>query len=164
LNKTIYSTQELVLTSIIAATYGAGTIAISPIGYGPIQARLTDALIPTSYNKKIGKAAILGTVLGCIVANIISPYGMPDLVIGTLANLIASSSSYTFRNILGLKGKILATFTSSIIIGVAIGGILLSFFYGAPLVFTILTVTAGELISCVGVGIPLLEALERILR
>ncbi|MGQ9515046.1 MAG: QueT transporter family protein [Thermoproteota archaeon] len=164
MNRDSHGAQELVLTSIIAATYGAGTIAISPIGYGPIQARLTDALIPTSYNKKVGRAAIVGTALGCIIANIISPYGLPDILIGTLANLLASGASYAFRNILGLKGKILATLTSSIIIGVAIGGVLLYSFYGAPLAFTILTVTAGELVSCVGIGIPLLEALERIFR
>jgi uncharacterized membrane protein len=156
-------TKELVLTSIIAATYGAGTIAISPISYGPIQARLTDALIPTSYNKKIGRAAIMGTTLGCIIANIISPYGLPDIVIGTLANLLASISSYACRNVSGMKGKLLATLAPSITIGLIIGGVLLSYIYGAPLVFTIVTLIAGELVSCVGIGAPLLEALERIL-
>ncbi|MBO3803233.1 MAG: QueT transporter family protein [Candidatus Brockarchaeota archaeon] len=102
-------TRDLVLTSIVAATYGAGTIAISPISYGPVQARLTDALIPTSYNKKVGKAAVIGTALGCIIANVVSPYGLPDVVIGTLANLLASGCSYACRKTLGIKGKLLAS-------------------------------------------------------
>lgn len=148
----------------MAATYGAGTIAISPISYGPVQARLTDALIPTSYNKKVGKAAVIGTALGCIIANVVSPYGLPDVVIGTLANLLASGCSYACRKTLGIKGKLLAALTPSITIGFMIGGLLLSCVYGAPPLLTIATVTAGELISCVGLGVPLLEALERVLK
>lgn len=155
--------KELTLTSIIAAAYGVGTWAIAPIGYGPIQARITDALIPTSYNKKIGKTAIYGTALGCIVANTISPYGLPDVVIGTLTNLVASYASYKCRNILGIKGKILATVVPSLIISGSIGGILLSKIYGVPVEFAVPSVMAGALISCVGIGLPLLKGLERIL-
>lgn len=153
--------QEIALTSIIAAAYGAGTIAIAPIGFGPVQARVTDALIPISYHKRIGKAGILGVTLGCIIANMISPYGLPDLVIGTLANLLASSFSYLCRHITGYKGKLMATSIPAIIIAVFVAGILLSAIYGAPFAATMAAVTAGELVSCVAIGLPLLMALER---
>lgn len=160
--KTKSRIKELALTSVIAASYGVGTIAIAPIGYGPIQARLTDALIPTSYNKEIGKAAIYGTALGCIVANAISPYGLADVIVGTAANAIASSSSYLCRKWSRIKGKVAATVAPSVIIGAAIAGELASL-YGVPLDFGLASITAGELISCVGLGIPLLEGLERLL-
>jgi len=153
--------QELVLSSLIAAAYGAGTIAIAPIGFGPVQVRVTDALIPVSYNKRIGKAGILGVTLGCIIANMISPYGLPDLVIGTLANLLASSASYIFRHIAGYKGKFLATLIPALIIAVFVAGILLTVIYGAPFFATMAAVTAGELVSCVVIGFPLLMALEK---
>jgi len=155
--------QEIALTSLIAAAYGAGTIAIAPIGYGPVQARVTDALIPLSYHKKIGKAGILGVTLGCVIANIISPYGLPDLVIGTLANLLASSFSYQCRHIAGYKGKLLATLIPALIIAALVAGVLLSIVYGAPFTATMVAVTAGELVSCVVIGLPLLMALEKAL-
>jgi uncharacterized membrane protein len=153
--------QELALTSLIAAAYGVGTIAIAPIGYGPIQARITDALIPISYHKRIGKAGVLGVTLGCIIANLISPYGLPDLVIGTLANLLASSFSYMCSGIGGYKGKVLATLFPALIVAIFVAGVLLSAFYGAPFIATMAAITAGELVSCVAIGLPLLMALER---
>jgi uncharacterized membrane protein len=153
--------RELALISLISAVYGVGTIAIAPIGYGPIQVRITDALIPIGYHKRIGKAGVLGVTLGCVIANIISPYGLPDLVIGTLANLLASSFSYLCRDIGGYKGKVLATLFPALIIAIFIAGVLLSAIYGAPLVATMAAVTAGELVSCVAIGLPLLMALER---
>jgi len=153
--------QEIALTSLIAAAYGVGTIAIAPIGFGPVQARVTDALIPVSYHKRIGKAGILGVTLGCIIANMISPYGLPDIVIGTLANLLASGFSYLCRRITGHKGKLLATLIPALIIAVFIGGVLLSAIYGAPFVATMAAIAAGEIVSCVVIGLPLLMALER---
>ena len=153
----------MAITSLIAAAYGAGTIAIAPIGYGPIQARITDALIPMSYHKRIGRAGVLGVTLGCVIANVISPYGLPDLAIGTLANLLASGFSYWCRDIAGYKGKLLATSIPAIIIAALIAGVLLSAIYGAPLMATMAAVAAGELLSCVGIGLPLLMALERAL-
>jgi len=159
--KNLTRAQEIVLTSLIAAAYGAGTIAIAPIGFGPVQVRVTDALIPVSYHKRIGKAGILGVSLGCVIANMISPYGLPDLVIGTLANLLASSFSYMCRHIAGYKGKLLATLIPALIISVFVAGVLLSVIYGAPFMATMATVTAGELVSCVAIGLPLLIALEK---
>ena len=153
--------QEIALTSLIAAAYGAGTIAIAPIGFGPVQVRITDALIPVSYHKRIGKAGILGVTLGCVIANTISPYGLPDLVIGTLANLLASSFSYLCRHIPSYKGKLLATLIPAIIIAVFVAGVLLSAIYGAPFAATMAAITAGEIASCVVIGLPLLMALEK---
>jgi len=153
--------RELALSSVIAGAYGVGTIAIAPIGYGPVQARLTDALIPLSYNKKVGKAAIYGTALGCVVANAISPYGLADVLIGAVANAAASSSSYLCKRWSGIKGKIAATVIPSTIIGVAIAGEL-AVLYGVPFGFGFPSITAGELVSCVGLGIPILKALERL--
>jgi len=154
--------KELALSSVIAGAYGLGTIAIAPIGYGPVQARLTDALIPMSYNKKVGKAAIYGTALGCVVANAISPYGLADVIVGAVANAAASSSSYLCQRWSGTKGKIAATVIPSIVIGVAIAGEL-ALLYGVRFELGFPSITAGELVSCVGLGMPILKALERLI-
>jgi len=156
--------RDLALASFIAAAYGVGTVAISPISYGPVQARLTDALIPSGYNRRIGKAAVYGTTLGTIIANVISPYGLPDVIVGALTNLAASYVAYRLQVISGWKGKALATLLPSIIVGVLIGGVLLTIIYQLPVALTVPGVTAGALISCVGLGWPLLEALERLLK
>lgn len=158
------SGKELALASFIAAAYGLGTVAISPIGYGPVQARLTDALIPLAHNKKIGKAAVYGTTLGTIVANVISPYGLPDVIVGALTNLVASYIAYKLQRAGGWKGRALATLLPSIAVGVLIGGVLLALIYQLPVTLTIPSVTAGALISCMGLGWPLLEALQRLLK
>lgn len=73
-------------TAVIAALYALITIAL-PLSYGPLQFRAAESLtlLPILFAE-----AIPGLSLGCLIANIFSPYGWYDMLFGTLATLIAA--------------------------------------------------------------------------
>jgi hypothetical protein len=55
--------ELLAQTALVAAVYAIGTYAIAPIAFGPIQVRITDALLPISWNRRVGFAGVLGVTL-----------------------------------------------------------------------------------------------------
>lgn len=78
------SLRQLTLNSMIAAIYLV--IAIFLPSYGAIQLRLTEmfAHLPL-YNRKY----TLGLVLGVALANIRSPFGIYDVIFGTLHTVLS---------------------------------------------------------------------------
>ena len=86
----------LVEAGLIGALYAVLTYVSSMMGlaYGEVQFRISEALtiLPV-----FTPAAIQGLVIGCIIANIGSPFGMVDIVCGSLATLAAAGFSYAVR-------------------------------------------------------------------
>lgn len=81
--------KKVVVIAVIAAFYVVLTLLSSFFGlaYGPIQFRLSEALIifaAFSYD------AVIGLTLGCMLSNIASPYGIVDILVGTLATFLAA--------------------------------------------------------------------------
>lgn len=150
----------IALTAMIASLYAAGTIALTPIAYGFVQVRLTDALIALSYIPEIGWGVVLGVTLGNLVANAFSPYGFPDLILGTVANFLASYICMSFGKSKVRNGLLWGTLFASFIIALIIGIFLLYSIYDiATPSLCFLTVLIGELISVVGAGGILTKAL-----
>ncbi len=139
--------------AIIAAIYTVLTLVLSPISYGPMQIRVSEAL---TVLPAVKASAIPGLFIGCALANIIGPYGIYDVIFGSLATLLASLLTYTLR-----KRKILAPLPPVIINGVIIGG-MLHFLYGVPnLPLCMLWVALGQFVACYLLGYPLLRKLMK---
>jgi uncharacterized membrane protein YccC len=89
-------------------------------------------------------------------------YGLPDLVLGTLANLIVSAISYLigtrWRSRLAMA---LACLQSAVIVSVIVGCCLLWGIYKVPLFFAFPSVLAGELISAGVLGYLVLEGVSK---
>ena len=88
----------IVYNGIVAALYIVLTYFLAPISYGPLQARISEAMtvFPIfSFNM------IPGLTIGCLVSNLINPdnLGPVDIIGGTLATLIAG----IFSRIIGKK-------------------------------------------------------------
>ena len=79
-------TKKITRIGVVAGLYAALTLALGFISYGPIQFRISEVmtLLPL-----FGKEYILSLTIGCFLANIIGPYGVPDIVLGTLATFIS---------------------------------------------------------------------------
>ena len=78
--------QSLLMNAVIAAVYAVLTIGLSPISYGPIQVRLSECMVLLAfYNRKW----ISGLTIGCLLANLNSPFGVTDMVVGTTATLVS---------------------------------------------------------------------------
>ena len=131
--------QDICVNGLIAATYAALTIAISPLAYGPIQFRFSEILVLLCFfNKKYA----IGLTLGCLIANCFSPTASLDVLFGTVATLIAC------LGIIFSKQMLLAIWFP-VISNAFIIAWELSYF-GEPYWFSVLTVGAGELAVMIG--------------
>jgi len=78
--------RRLVILAMIAAVYAAITVALGYFAYGPIQFRVSEALHLLAFFNPI---FLPGLTLGVLIANFFSPYGLVDIVFGTMASFIA---------------------------------------------------------------------------
>ncbi|MCW6677877.1 QueT transporter family protein [Anaerococcus sp. NML200574] len=79
-------TNFLVKSAVVAALYAVLTIFMPVASYGPIQFRFSEILVLlVLYNKRF----IPGLLLGCALANFMSPMAAFDVIFGTLASFIA---------------------------------------------------------------------------
>ena len=89
--KGFFTTQRLCRAGVIAALYVALTYAFAPIAYGPLQVRPAEALciLPIFFPE-----AIPALYIGCMLSNLASPYFVYDVLIGSLATLLATLTAY----------------------------------------------------------------------
>lgn len=89
--KNFFTTKRLCRAGIIAALYVALTYAFAPLAYGPFQIRPAEAfcILPIFFPE-----AIPALYIGCMLSNLASPYLFYDVVIGSLATLLAAFGSY----------------------------------------------------------------------
>ena len=147
------STKYLLQGAIIAAVYAVLTIVLAPISYGPMQVRISEALTVLPV---FTPAAIPGLFVGCFVANMVGPYGIVDMICGSLATLAAAFLTYKLR-----KNTWLAPLPPVILNGVIVGG-MLHFAYGVPnLPACMAWVAVGEAIACYAIGVPLIKLLGK---
>lgn len=150
--KKLTSTRSICISAIIAALYASTTLLLPAISYGELQCRISEALTLLPI---LMPQAIPGLFVGCLIANLLSPVGIVDIVFGSLATLIAAIGTYSFR-----KQPILAAACPVLANGLIIGW-MLGYFYGLPLWLTMLQVALGE-IGAVVIGFALLAALKRV--
>ena len=86
-----FSTKRLCRAGIIAALYAALTYAFMPFAFGPIQIRPAEALCILAL---FYVEAIPALWIGCMLSNLGSPYFVYDVLIGSLATLLAAFSTY----------------------------------------------------------------------
>lgn len=90
------SAKKLVRISVIAALYVVLTLALPAIAYGPIQFRLSEVMTLLAF---IDPFYILPLTLGCAIANIGSPFGIIDVIVGSFASFLALYSMSKTKNI-----------------------------------------------------------------
>ena len=148
------STEKLTRAALIAALYVVLTLAIAAFGLasGAIQVRISEALTVLPF---FTASAVPGLAVGCLLANILTGAALPDVIFGTLATLLGAIGTRLLR-----RHRILCTLPP-VIANVLIIPPVLHFAYGIPggIPFFMLTVGAGEIISCVILGQLLLTAL-----
>lgn len=83
------NTRDLTLAAMVAAVYFVLCYFgnIFQLTFGPVQVRLGEALTVLPF---LFPATAPGLTLGCLLTNILSPYGPIDMVVGTLATAIAA--------------------------------------------------------------------------
>lgn len=153
------NTRYLTRAGVIAALYVVLTYlaGLMNLAYGPVQFRFSEALTVLPF---LFPEAIPGLFVGCIVSNLISPYGVLDLVVGSAATLLAALWTNRCRSrYLAPMPPVLA---NAALVGAMLAWYEAGFGAGFPLAFgyNALTVGLGELIVCYALGLPLLKVLE----
>lgn len=163
------SVKFIAQAAMIAAIYATLTLAISPLSYGGvIQFRISEAL---SILPIFTPAAIPGLVIGCFIANFGSPYGLIDVMGGTMATLIAVIVTRMLKD-KNYKGiPILAPLPAVIFNAVIVGAVIVVAVEGGKPDFSQFTFAAyagfaaavgfGQLVVCYGLGLPLAIALKK---
>lgn len=159
----LYLTQA----AMIAALYVVLTMIANALGMasGNIQVRFSEALTVLPF---LTPAAIPGLYIGCLIANIVTGAALPDIIFGPLATLIGALGTWALgKAAISAAVKKAAVFKwLSPLPPILANGIIippvLKYAYGiVPVWFSVVTVTAGEIISCGIFGLILLFALQK---
>lgn len=152
--KTLYLTQA----AMIAALYVLLTYAANAFGLASqaIQVRFSEALTILPF---FTPAAIPGLTVGCLLSNILTGAILPDIIFGSLATLLGALGTWALRR---TKVKWLAPIPP-IAANTLIVPFILAYGYHAPgaIWYFMLTVGAGEVISCGVLGMLLAIPLEK---
>lgn len=142
--------QRLALTGMTAAAYAALTWALYFLSYREIQFRVSEILNLLAF---INPAFAPGIILGCFVANLASPFGIIDVLIGTAATAIGVFFITRTKN---LFVAALCPVISNIIVGAEIFFMVNEPPYTfLPFLLITLSVIVGEFVVLVLAGYPL---------
>ena len=160
--------RRMVFAAMIAAMYAALTLMLSPISFGNLQIRMSEAmvLLPVLF-----ASSVPGVTLGCFMANLLGAMmglnilGYVDCVVGTLATLLAAVLSrkfadIRFRNIPWLS-VLMPVLFNGVIIGAELAYALMPEAMLAGFVIFGFEVAFGELLAVGVFGVPLVKAFER---
>lgn len=138
---------------VIAALYTAITILIGPLGNSVIQCRISEALCVLPF---FTSAAIPGLTIGCLISNIATGCLWQDIVFGTLATLLGALGGYLLRRVWWLVPL------PTVLANTIIMPFVLTYAYHAPegLLFLMVSIGIGEIISAYVLGVMLLLALR----
>ena len=152
-------TKKITRIGVVAALYATITLVLGSISYVQIQFRISEVmtLLPL-----FGKEYILSLTIGCFLANVIGPYGVPDIILGTLATFISVYLVYlTGKYMKGKKGYlIIASLWPTIVNAIIVGGVMLHGLFKLPLILFILEVGFGQFVVITIIGVPLFRFLN----
>lgn len=163
MNKARKATITVARLATEAALYFVLTFFMQPIAFSPVlQFRVGEALtlLPIIFPE-----AVVGVSLGCLLANVFSPYAWYDVVFGTLATAIAAVCTYFIGRLLKNKNMIwraLAGSVPPILVNAVVLPLMWLFAMGDAAYwfnFGMLTVTQAGAVICIGV--PLVLALGK---
>ena len=156
-----FSTRDLARAAVIAAAYAAlaWVSNIFGLAFGTIQFRLSEALCVLPYRDR--KAAVPGLVVGCLLTNLLSPYGLLDLAVGTFATLLAAVWSAHSRS--AWLAAVPPVVCNALLVGAMLAWESTGFSaaFAGLFAYNALTVGLGEAAVCFLLGVPLLRALEK---
>lgn len=158
--KTKLTVRNITFAALVGALYVTMCYFGNIFGltFGIFQFRFAEALTVLPF---LCPTAAWGLFAGCVLANLLSPYGLPDLIFGSLATLTAGLLTARCGN------RWLAPLPPVICNGLVVGALLAwsetgftAAFPGA-FAFNALSVGGAELLVCYILGMPLLELLAR---
>ena len=162
------STQKLCRAGVIAALYTTLTYAFAPVAFGPLQIRPAEALciLPLFFVE-----AVPALYVGCLLANLTSPFALYDMLLGGGATLLAGLTTYLIGRWVGnrklklflggLSPVLFNTFIIPFVIVVLCGGVSAGETIVSAYFATSLSIFLTECLCVYGLGIPLYLFFEK---
>ena len=152
-----FNIRDLTLAAVLAAVYAVLTLALPIPQYYGVQLRVAEALTVLPF---LFPAATPGLFVGCVIANLASPFPL-DVVCGSAATLLAAKLTEKMPS--RWLAPLPPVVCNAVIVGAEIAWYEVGFGpgFGTAFWFNALSVGAGELVACYGLGTILLAALSR---
>lgn len=145
--------NKIAKAAIIAALYALISIILKPISFGTFQLRVAEAL---SLLVLYTSAAPFGLFCGCLLANIFSPYGLLDMICGSLATLTAALIASKIKN------KFLAGIPFVVVNAIVVSFVICFEAFSFAVYFpTAMYIGIEEALSVYVLGIPLTIFIEK---
>lgn len=143
--------KHLTRAALIAGLYVIITYILSPISFGPIQFRVSEALtvLPILYPE-----AIPALFIGVFLSNIIGGLGMVDILGGSLVTLLAAYGTYYFRDSF-------IAYLSPILLNGLLISIYLHLLFAIPYWLTVIQISISEAAVVLFLGYPLIRVLKK---
>lgn len=156
------STRSLTRAALIAALYLLLTLIFQPISFQAVQFRISEALMLLPV---LTVDAVPGLFVGCVLANLLGGGIWYDVVLGSIATLLAAIFARRFRRCPALAAAMPVLFNGAIV-----GPVVYMAYVRAPgeavnyllMLSSAGTVALGELVVCYVLGLPLLKLLRRL--
>lgn len=101
--------------AVLSALYVAMTVLLAPVSYGPIQFRISEALVILIASRR---HLIFFVPISCFIANLFSPYAGPwDLIFMPLVSMLGALPMY----ILGTRWLLFSSWAYAIVTAVGVG-------------------------------------------
>lgn len=151
-----FDARSIARAGVIAGVYAGLCLLLAPISYKVFQVRVAEALAVLPI---VWPEAVVGLACGALIANLVGPLGVFDVIFGTAATAIAAWLTYRFR------GARMAYVFPIVVNGIVVGAYV-PFLTGMEIHFwtipaAMLLVAAGEAVAVLALGVPLLHALRR---
>lgn len=148
------STAMLTRGAVISAIYVVLSLILQPVQFGPVQFRVSEALVMLPL---VLPESILGVTVGCMLANIASPFGLADVLIGGGATLVSAWLTYLLKN-----KPVLACLPPVIVNAFAIPVVFALSVPGDVYLLSVLYVGASEALVVFLLGLPLAKLIKRL--
>lgn len=156
------STRKLTHAAMIAAVYVLLTVIFRPISFGAVQFRISEALtlLPV-----LMPDAVPGLFIGCLLSNLLGGGVWLDVLLGSIATLLAAVCTRRFR-----ARPLLAAAMPVLFNGLIVGPVVYLAYVRAPgeavnwalMWSSVGTVALGEAVVCYLLGLLLVKVLHRV--
>ena len=154
-------TQHLTRAAAVGAAYAVLSLfsSVFSLTFGVVQCRFSEALCVLPF---FFPETVWGLFAGCLITNLLSPYGLLDLIVGCLATLIAALLTARCRS------PWTAALPPVVCNMVLVGAVLAYETAGTSAAFwpayglNALTVGLGEAVACLVLGVLLVKQLPEI--
>jgi len=140
-------TRIITYNAVIGAMYVALTYAVLELSYGNVQFRFSEALtvLPVFF-----PSAYIGLAVGCAVGNLLSSYGVADIVLGSLTTLVAGFLTSKIK-------KVPWALLPPIVLNALVVPYIIILAGAEPATYwlNVLTVGGGQTVVIFGLGLPL---------